>query len=207
VTPKAFVVAAGCVLAAVLAVQAAAGPPQPGAWRQVSWQSQTLVEQQTPGGAAQPDPALWVTNPTRCVWDADDYQTFQFGGLLDPGRSASITTCLVADWNEHISRAYWASDGLDVTVQVDGVTVSGDTVACVLGPDYDHGSPLLPPVEGSNGGVGLVTQVTFTVTNTSGKRVRRALAYGYLGAWYSNSDPCPLEPRYGYDPAWRTGHD
>jgi hypothetical protein len=195
-------VAAGTVVAG-----SQAGPPQPGQWRQDYWQTQTPVEQQTVGGANQPDPALWVVNPTRCVWDSDDTFGFQFYGALEPGQSASISTCLVGDWHEHISRVYWASDGLDVTVRVAGTAAAGDTGACVLGPDYDHETTKLPPVEGSNGGVGVATEVTFTATNTSRKTVRRGLAYGYVGPWYSNSDPCHVGPRFGFDPAWRTGHD
>src|SRR5215212_3404476 len=75
---------------------------------------QSPVEQQTPGwygtncppgpGACQPDSSKWVVNPTGCPWDIDDnlLESSAVGSYLDPGRSASVTNCLVADDARHL---------------------------------------------------------------------------------------------------------
>ena len=198
------VVAAGA--AALLAVSVTIGArPQEGAWRMTALSHHTPVEQQTPGGASQPDESLWVTNPTSCVWDADDYERFVFSGVLAAGASMSLTRCVIGDWIAHLASIVSYDAGVSVSVEFDSVAVTGASAACIAGPDFDYGSPTLSLIEGSNGGVGSVMVVTFTVTNTLGRKVQKAGAGAYLGSHDFQPPGCVLGSRFGVDPAWRIG--
>lgn len=119
------------------------------------------MEQQTPGGATQPDQSLWVTNPFLggCVWDADDQiNVLGFGSGRNVG-TGTFTLCLIADWSPHLLYVKAAGTNLEVTVEVGGVVSTN----CIVGPDYDHDAPL-PPVENSNGGVGQPFNVIYKAT-------------------------------------------
>src|SRR5512139_3021122 len=82
-------------------------PPHPAGFTRTMWGFQTPVEQQTPGGATQPDRNLWIVNPTigeqgeAAIWDADDAVRFAASGVWEPGQSASISQRVYADWREH----------------------------------------------------------------------------------------------------------
>lgn len=173
--------------------------------------TQTPVEQQTPGGALQPDSSLWVVNPypapDGCVWDADDRFEARGNGSLSPGESTEWHECLLADHLIHIFDAQVyakgpTSDQLVVEVGwsnadaarslhpagVPGAQNSTNYDACFAGPEYDHDSPLMPPVEGSNGGVAQPTDVFVRVTNTSSHTVRDVFVITSLRAGFH---PCP----------------
>jgi hypothetical protein len=212
-----------CALLLALASTTSAGARgttvQPLSFERSQTNPQSPVEQQTPGwfgvdcppgpGACQPDQSLWVVNPTSCPWDIDDFlsDATTIGAYLDPGATASVGECLIADNAHHIVgvRMSAGGPGLSVTlsyepfavaVPVPVLTATSKQVvygACVIGP---LGMSGLPPVEGSNGGVGIPTTVRLTVTNNSGRRVKNIV--GDLRLWSATTtrvnDYCPSPP-------------
>lgn len=189
---------AAVIGALILAAGGAAitsGKAQPAYWWLSYGQLNTQVEQQA-----------GVVNPTICVWDFDDKTEFTLYGQLEPGESRSVTGCQIADWSEHLSSIVTSTAGLKVTATIGSISVSGSSNACIIGPDYDagHVPPWLPIVPDSNGGVGIRTEVTFTVTNTSGRRIRQARATATIGPLFYGV-PCVLGARFGFDPAWQVG--
>lgn len=170
----------GALVALLLAAPVTlASKPYPATAAVWSYGFQSPVEQQTPGGATQPDRSLWVTNPTRgdgpaaCVWDADDQVSIGFSGLLEAGQSVSHTQCLIGDWSGHLAGISTTTDGLAVVVSIDGVASAS---RCLVGPEYDRDYPAFSPIAGSNGGVGVWHTVTWTVTNTTSRTIRRIAA-------------------------------
>lgn len=164
---------------------------------------QQPVEQQTPGGALQPDQSLWVVNPTECAWDADDRLQTRGMGNIPAGGSTTWHECLVADGRSHVFAvsAYAPREGLLVTItwsNADAMrTITLDmprrqsVTACFEGPEYDEGSPLLVPIPDSNGGVGQVTDIAVTATNTTDRTMRDASVFTELRASYI-ACPAPL---------------
>ena len=148
------------------------------------YERQTPVEQWTPGGATQPDPALWVVNPTGCIWDPDDDELWHGNGDLAPGATTSKSVCIVGDNIAHgvfiqmISR----SPNLVVTLRLGPHTFNVTPVpsgrdyrynGCFAGPDYDAQSPALVPIEGSNGGKGVLGwEASVEIRNPTSKVVR-----------------------------------
>lgn len=144
------------------------------------------VEQQTPGGATQPDESLWVRNPTKddgtaaCAWDSDDrlLAALGAGALLRPGETATATFCVFADWTTHGVALRVSTPGLIGTLTLEGyasVTVPGGQTGCITSPDYVYGDPL-PAIEDSNGGHAELVTFTFSVTNPTDRRIRDAFA-------------------------------
>lgn len=146
---------------------------------------QQPVEQQTLGGCLQPDESLWVVNPTECPWDADDQVHYYIHGRLWPGKSYGITSCVIADWHTHlvsVNASWRGKTTLRFTVRVGDqvyarTSDTGAVSLCAQSPEYDHGSPLLPPVEGSNGGVGIMLPVTWTVENIGSRSARDVVVF------------------------------
>jgi len=206
-----------------LASSAAPAKPTDGSWRTYSQNFNEPVEQWTQGGALQRDFSLWVVNPSFhgfnyewCLWDSDDHMEMSFSGVFEPGHTASITKCFYADTGEDIHYARSATEDIEVTVTVRSgphtQTVTGEHVACILGPDYDLDGDDMQPIEGSNAdpalwGKAVLSYVTFTATNT-GRKKQHSYGYAYYG-FYVNQGPgggdCLLGQRFGYDPAWRLG--
>ena len=171
------------------------------------------VEQQTPGGATQPDQSLWVTNPTECVWDADDEVLYRASGELTGTVGASH--CIVGDWKAHLVSVTMiaTSPDLDVRVGLSGDGLSFEAVAvrtalpqkkwryeaCLYGPDYDQSHPL-PMVAGSNGGVGEMWTGSVSITAT--RRVREVAASFRVGAEQSQRD-CKAERLHIGPSVWR----
>lgn len=213
------------VLAIVCAGAASERPPASLTLAGRTIQQQQPVEQQTPGGATQPDHSLWVVNPTPCAWDADDQFVSTYLGDLDAGASQSWSECLIGDGSDHVIglrvRARTGAS-FQVTVSaVPGYAVSADSgpltnqyvyaAACLVGPVYQPNSPLLQPVPGSNGGVGVQVALTYTVTNTGTRRMREVWAESLIGLqsnvyedlycptmhWVSQTGACA-----GVDPHW-----
>jgi len=151
---------------------------------------QQPVEQQTPGGATQPDRNLWIVNPfTACGWDADDRGTNGAGGGdLAPGATYSVSMCVVADWRSHLWSAIGTAErGAKFTVSLSVPELGFGAVSepsadidqhnaqakiCASGPDYDRTSPDLLSVADSNGGVGKVVTLTYSITNLGERRIR-----------------------------------
>ncbi len=173
---------------------------------------QTPVEQQTQGGATQPDQNLWVTNPTGTPWDIDDRHLVTDKGYLDPGQSASFTEYMVADWaNTHILgievTSERSSDLFTASVRVDDaagtvVTITStlphvvngihgkfaDTMTALFSFFYWQNSPKLVPIPNSGfGGIGRVLAITWTVTNTDSHRITltaaRSIVSGQLSIY------------------------
>ncbi len=181
------------VVVCALAILAIAAGPQPlvfGPWEPE--QRQNPVEQQTQGGATQPDHSLWVVNNTQCAWDPDDsLSTGDLNGSLAPGATATGTKCIIADWAEHAT--YFdvnaPRSGLAVslsfspqnfTIQASRRVVSYgyDWWVCTYGPDYEPASPALEPIPNSGyGGVGVPTSVTVSVTNTTNRTISKINAF------------------------------
>ena len=161
-------------------------------WSPGQRNTQTPVEQQTPGGALQPDPSLWVVNPftNACVWDADDKMNMTGFGDLAPGESVENHECLLADWIIHLYnvQVYAQGRGSDqlvveigwsnpnaarsiVAIGEPGGRNSTGYDACFGTPSYDHDFPFLL-VENSNGGVAQPTDIFVRITNTSNRLLR-----------------------------------
>lgn len=200
--------------AAALAFPAYAGGTVPAIWAYQQPWIQTPVEQQTPClpdgthcGAANPDESVWVVNPTRndpepCAWDADDRLLSALGAnaLLRPGETSAIGSfCLFADSTTHGFALRVNTPGLVGTLTLVGyasVTVQGGQTGCITSPKYDKRRtvPTLPLIEGSNGGHAEYVTATFSVTNSTGKRIRDgyALASVFLAGFEFVAVPwCP----------------
>jgi hypothetical protein len=210
VTParRAFAAALTAILlAGTLAGAASAGKSTGGIKtfvRQITLQAP--VEYQTPGGATQPDRSLWVTNPTTCGWDIDDIVNISLSGDLAPGASFTYQSCIVADWARHAAGIWLNTSGkLRLTITVDGVHTASSMTDRVRidGPEFDSTAAALQPIAGSNGGVGKVVPVVFTITNVGSQRVSKIL--GELGIRDPNTQAAanwaiaPLEC-HGRDP-------
>lgn len=145
---------------------------------------QTPVEQQTAGGATQPDRDLWVVNPfvPDRAWDADDHygrQTVDPAQL--PGEVVSETVGIVGDATDHVIRVRFQGQNgrtfgwtVTATPGPDGspaLVLSGTfqqaKTVCLIGAKYQRpldSNPLLSPIPVSNGGVGVLVDVTGSVT-------------------------------------------
>lgn len=170
---------AGLALALLVAMPVAAARPN-GMTATVWWSDyQNPVEQQTPGGALQPDRSLWVVNSTPCIWDADDEINLIFGGTLLAGASYTYTTCLIADWTGHLIGVRSGNPNIAASVAVDGVV--SVTQGCIVGPEYERDAYAgFVAIEGSNGGVGVRHTVAWTITNLTGRRLHRVSAEGAI---------------------------
>ena len=163
---------------------ALAAAPRPMDWSPLQRSLQTPVEQQTPGGATQPDHSFWIVNPTPCAWDPDDRVDGIFSGVIAKGQTVSHTECVILDNSDHLV-GLSAGDGLAGWITIGapaGPTIGGTPVlaaaACLLTPQYGEPEYLaLPEIEGSNGGHGDRVSVTWSVTNVSGHRLGKAVAF------------------------------
>jgi len=196
----ALALALGLLLLVASPVQAGQSTPQ---WFISQFNQQQPVEQQTPGGAGQLDQSLWVVNPTSCLWDADDRVEAAWYGRLNRGQSESLTICVVGDWAAHLF-SIGASEG--VTTQI--TASEGPTASlCIVGPDYDHdfANPNLSSIAGSNGGVGHVHWITFTIRNDGRHPLNRALALVTISTDYPQEIAwrCPgIVDLPGREPRW-----
>lgn len=128
-----------------------------------------------------------VVNPGPCLWTIDSRETWQaVPATLDAGASSSAAACLIADDAWHVASVIVHAPAPDLVVVISyGTPAETFQVApqpaaaggyeyegCVYGPTYSTVSAL-PEVPGSNGGHGIVTQVTVTVSNPTGRAVRK----------------------------------
>jgi hypothetical protein len=188
---------AALILLLGVAPVARAKPPA-ASWVVNQYTLQQPVEQQTPGGATQPDQSLWVVNPSACVWDSDDIVSALWAGRIGRGETQAFSVCVIGDWTDHLFRLS-VSDGLIGSISAsDGPTAT----SCLLGPDYDHSSPALAPIPDSNGGVGRVHTITFSVHNP-GRPQQHAVAVIKVGLHTTQAtDLCGPLTRLGGDPVW-----
>lgn len=167
-------------------------------------QIDNLVEQQTdyPFPA---DSAEWTINPFDfCYWDVDDHWQYLGRGYLPAGASVSLDQCFVSDPDSYTrtingTTANWStprkylgvyltapSPDLVITVcyQPQGRCLSpgpvGDgqtqTYQSCTQAHHESGDPALVEIPGSQGGVGVVTTITLTVTNPTSRKVQGILA-------------------------------
>ena len=162
-------------------------------------QIQTPVEQQTVGGATQPDCHLWVVNPTErpnwnstdCTftphppgwsasiypWDADDQVMYQVdNAVIAPGASIVIDQVTFADWRDHLWTISSSVTGLTLILSIPelGWMKSGSQQQiCAVGPDYDRDSTLLQPIAGSGGGMAVPLTLRLEAKNNTNKTIRK----------------------------------
>ncbi len=156
---------------------ALAARPTTMTWAPYFWpMPQQPVEQQTPGGATQPDRSLWIVNPYAyplpqaewCVWDADDQIKGGFSGVIGPGETVTGSACVILD-----QAAHEASISVSDPRLVGLVSVEGVTGICIFTPEFDNSDvPLLPEIGGSNGGHGVKTTISWSVHNPTTRTIR-----------------------------------
>lgn len=134
-----------------------------------------------------------IQNMTGCAWDADDDVQVTWAGWLDDSFTSS--ECVIADFTNHllaiqatVSRHGKKSAPPSITADIHIVRndtrreldvssvdwqIIGDRLwilnICTFTPEYDNQDPTFDIVDD---GVGWPTDVEFTVTNDSGKRIR-----------------------------------
>jgi len=162
---------------------ALAAPPAPMHWTANQRTLQQPVEQQTPGGATQPDRSLWVVNPTPCAWDPDDIITGMFTGVIAKGQTVTHSECVILDTQNHLvglsvgaGLSGWISVGTPTGATIGGSLEAG---ACLLTPEYGDPQHLALPEIGA--GHGDRVSVTWSVTNVSGHRLGKAIAITTIG--------------------------
>lgn len=177
-------------LAGLLVMPASAGGPVSlgtswtGGGQHSSWIEQQQTSPTTP------------TNPFggSCFWSVNDHEFLESRGYLDPGVSISLSKCVVAGFQSNVApfgfstaEVVTRSPSLMLTVcyEPQGRCFSANPV---LGPDrlyhstfcgralYHESDPAVIEISDSFGGRGVVTSVTTTISNPTGKRVRDAIA-------------------------------
>lgn len=154
----------------------------------------------------------------------DHWQKGSIDVYLDSGASVSATECVVADtdpiFGTHFGMAGWWSNppryvSLEILSPSPAVTGSvcfqpqarcfslvprydaaarnWRSVGCAA-LSYDPADPALTSIQGSNGGVGVQTVATVTVTNTSSKRVAKLAASLIVLGGYVPSSDCNGQP-------------
>lgn len=152
------------------------------------------------------DQTLWVVNRTGWLWDVDDYWTrFSNNGTLEPGATVTDQVGYIADCDGTSCgpfriadlRLSSASSHLLITVTIspgpDGGPPVVYTVAspvyvkstreweytwCAYPPSYQYADPNLQPIPDSNGGTGVPTSVTLSVTNMDSRRTNVGGSWG-----------------------------
>ena len=155
--------------------------------------TQNPVEQQTQGGATQPDHSLWVVNNTGCVWDADDSRSMGFlDSTLAAGETVSGSKCYIADWQDRqfYVNAFSKSPDLVVTLEVQPLGFAFTLIPsfdsavrryryemCFRQADYDRDYPNFQPIPDSGfGGVGVPQTITVSIRNPTNRTVRSTSA-------------------------------
>lgn len=146
-----------------------------------------IVEQQTPGGATQPDPDLWVINRTGCLWDADDHLNVQSAGRLTTAYTQ--TECVIADGTNHLvalvvtvknkptpdvlASIHFTRNDTPWNLDVQSSVLAprdrhfSEIRLCTFTPEYDNDDPTYDLIPDSNGGIGWPTDVEFTVEGSA----------------------------------------
>lgn len=158
--------------------------------------------------------SLWVTNPTGMPWDVDDFIDRLGTGPLGTNAPVGDSLSFIADCDGSqcgpyrfvVVRASAPSSSLQLSVDItpgqngerdsysapaptwNASTKKWDYLLCEPAPSYPYGDLRLQPIPGSNGGTGVPTSVTLTVTN-AGKALRSATVTWGLDA--ITSGVCP----------------
>lgn len=174
------------------------------------------------------EPFDGVVNRTGCLWDPDDQENTMERGYLDPG-TITKTGCLIAHtyqvWGTLGGQyAFWSiSNHPNLRFVVDSpkplavsvcyepqdwcrtITASPNAgyayhyEGCVAGPRYDNDSTALAEIPGSNGGIGVRTTYTLSVTNDSKRRVKPVWVIVRGGNDQNNCPGVPYVWSYGPD--------
>jgi len=180
---------------------------------------QNPVEQQTPGGMLQPDRSLWVVNHTGYIWDPDDHVWWIAQGKLASGQSFEYSKWVVCDWAEHLVGFHAIGDirsdfEVSITYSLSGFTVVAQPIIvgkqavakiCSTTPEYEH-SDNLPPIENSNGGVGIPMMVTWKITNKSNRALDCSIKgeICLMGNSYQELYSSSLFPLTAYGTKWNS---
>jgi hypothetical protein len=172
-------------------------------------QTDTPVEQQTPGGTMQPDYSLWVINPNKAaIWSSDDNYMITASGNLQPGEMFSYDVLEYADWAQSHLITYTAGAkkaNIRMKFEVPEVGFSLERPSGqmkILGPVYARESSYLAPILGSNGGIAKLVTLRFSVQNL-GSRVARDVdmtIYVHLNLEpFQPNNNEPNEPRFWWN--------
>jgi len=177
-----------------------------------------------------------VTNPTGCAWDVNDWNDTGTDGYLNAGASYGMTVCQISDPDPvyrtlNGSAAWWSSPHGYFSGWVAAPSGALTVTACYqpqgrcfplgsvnMGGEYDwlicshavyQGNPLDPAVTeiaGSNGGHGVVTDVTLTVTNPTGSRIKNIVLQAGVSSDSQKEPGCPYPgpPQTDYPFTWST---
>jgi hypothetical protein len=187
--------------------------PAFGSW--ITWFSarDNPVEQQTSGGATQPDQSLWIINPASYIWDADDRVKLIGDSTLYSQSEAIYAESIIADNCGHLVGIDVNASTSDLTVQIQMSGMGLDTtnevietyrdlvieafpvkvdkrsfryVACAYGSKFDKNFiNYLPIIENSNGGRGFIWEVRFIIRNGTNKTIRHISAQAVISPLYS----------------------
>lgn len=162
----------------------------------------------------------YISNPTPCIWDADDEDQWRLVGDLDAGAVVTQQGCQVGDWAAHITTVTLVSTSpnlqAQVTIEGGGLTFTQTAVpvkidskryryqACIYGPDYDQSSPLLGPI---GDGQGVMWTSSVRVANPTGRRVRDVVATFRIGGYVGPNTICGTYPitTHGQRVSWDPG--
>jgi hypothetical protein len=137
------------------------------------------------------DTSLWVTNPTGCIWDADDHYSVFAEGSLRVGVPAVEPFCVVAEPYSFATTRFGVEGLYGLPRRLLAVSVRSRSPGLVVracftpggcvtfpavrdGRDYEYAGcvrvayadndPAVVEIPGSNGGMGVLTQGSLTVT-------------------------------------------
>lgn len=163
-------------------------------------QSTYVVEQQNDWPWPAPELRV-VNPLSGCTWDVNDRLTLTDSGYLNPAVPVSKAVCMVTDHNPTWRSVFglegwWSSERGRFGFQLDAPSASLQITACYTPQDrcftpapvwqpttrtyrwtvcsqvvYTPDDPVLTEIPGSNGGLGVVSQILTTVVNTGARRV------------------------------------
>lgn len=173
------------------------------------------------------EPWGYVWNPTSCLWDPDDQENTIEQGNLYPG-TITKTGCLIAHTYQTWATingmyAFWSITNhpnlhfivespkpltVSICYQPQGycrtITASSNPdftyhyEGCIAGPRYDNDSPSVIEIPNSNGGVGVRTTYTLSVTNITDHIIKPVWVVVRGG---NDQNNCPTVPYvYAYGP-------
>ena len=137
-----------------------------------------------------------IVNSTGCLWDADDELVVTHAGKLKPGESHTITECLIEDWTDHrvaIVASVKSKPLPDLTISIrfvrrGEVLSTSELVSrekrfselriCTKSHHYDR-QDTTGEILGD--GYGWPTDIEFTITNNSKRRVEVSLTGAIVG--------------------------
>jgi len=199
------------VLSAQSSIALAASAGKEFRWQVMSAARDRVIETQTV------DYGNPVVNSTECIWDIDDNLSFVGTGNIGPRQTVSFERCLIADnayhlWGMAVGTPRRADYRATLSFST-GHTIELSNRGCMVGPIYDLVFSGLQPIPDSNGGVGKLVTVTWSITNLNKQTLHNVMVSGKL--YFSTAEViqtwCPGASTSGdldcvYDPnvCWAT---